>query len=222
MCLPYTVSTCCLRTVACDAYSVSPCSAGLAALLKAGLLWEWCCKSESLPAIAKAVAKFPEMTFVLDHIGTSCEPVLVPNKYAHALARHMYSIPAPSTPSTPSTAQAGLHHHTTTLANLRGLILLHDAFAFAGHNSSGDDFETWAPALEKVAAGNSNVFCKLGAVEQWDVVRKMQPCDRARVGVDGNLAKIALLAVQPMPRVEGRVRGGGYRQLLTTLGRAYL
>jgi len=79
---------------------------GLGALSEAGLLWEWCCKSESLPAIAKQCANFPDTTFVLDHIG---------------------------------------------------------------HNSSGDDFETWAPALEAVAASNKNVFCKLGAVEQWDV-----------------------------------------------------
>ena len=43
--------------------------AGLGALSEAGLLWEWCCKSESLPAIAKQCANFPDTTFVLDHIG---------------------------------------------------------------------------------------------------------------------------------------------------------
>lgn len=37
-----------------------------------------------------------------------------------------------------------------------------------GHNSGGDDFETWGPALEALAA-NENVIAKLGAIEEWNV-----------------------------------------------------
>lgn len=42
---------------------------GLAALVQADLLWEWCCMPQALPAIAKACAQFPGATFVLDHLG---------------------------------------------------------------------------------------------------------------------------------------------------------
>ena len=85
---------------------VHPCCDIQAELDKAGLLWEWCCKPEAIPAISKACANFPSMTFVLDHLG---------------------------------------------------------------HNSGGDDFETWAPALTELAR-NPNVVAKLGAIEQWEVV----------------------------------------------------
>lgn len=37
-----------------------------------------------------------------------------------------------------------------------------------GHNSGGEDFETWAPAIESLAK-LPNVVAKLGAIEQWDV-----------------------------------------------------
>jgi predicted TIM-barrel fold metal-dependent hydrolase len=39
-----------------------------------------------------------------------------------------------------------------------------------GHNSSGEDFDTWAPAIAGLATCQ-NVNVKLGAIEQWDVVR---------------------------------------------------
>jgi len=42
---------------------------GLAELQKAGLLWEWCCLPEAIPSISKACQQFPEMLFVLDHLG---------------------------------------------------------------------------------------------------------------------------------------------------------
>lgn len=78
---------------------------GLEALHAHGLHWEWCCKPEALPSIATACAKFPDMAFVLNHLG---------------------------------------------------------------HNSGGDDFETWAPAITELAK-NTNVVAKLGAIEQWEV-----------------------------------------------------
>ena len=37
-----------------------------------------------------------------------------------------------------------------------------------GHNSGGDDFETWAPAIADLAKRCPNVYAKLGAIEQWD------------------------------------------------------
>eukprot|EP00038_Savillea_parva_P009212 m.181999 g.181999 ORF g.181999 m.181999 type:complete len:299 (-) comp15407_c0_seq1:102-998(-) len=78
---------------------------GLEALHARGLLWEWCCVPSAIPAIAKASAKMPSMTFVLDHLG---------------------------------------------------------------RNNAGNDFDTWAPALEDLAK-NPNVVAKLGAIEQWAV-----------------------------------------------------
>lgn len=43
--------------------------AGLAALHSHGLLWEWCCHPSAIPSISEVSAKFPDMTFVLDHLG---------------------------------------------------------------------------------------------------------------------------------------------------------
>jgi len=45
--------------------------AGLKALEEegAGLMWEWCCKPEAIPHLTKVTAKFPDTTFVLDHLG---------------------------------------------------------------------------------------------------------------------------------------------------------
>jgi hypothetical protein len=43
--------------------------AGLGALSKAGLLWEWCCVPAAIPYIAACCREFPDMTFVLDHLG---------------------------------------------------------------------------------------------------------------------------------------------------------
>ena len=42
---------------------------GLGALHARGLHWEWCCRPESLPAVATQSSRFPDMTFVLDHCG---------------------------------------------------------------------------------------------------------------------------------------------------------
>lgn len=78
---------------------------GLKELESAGLLWEWCCLPEAIPSLAKASAQFPDMTFVLDHLG---------------------------------------------------------------HNSGGNDLETWAPALAELAKCK-NVVAKLGAMEEWKV-----------------------------------------------------
>ena len=71
-----------------------------------GLHWEWCCKPEALPSIAKVCAQFPDMVFVLDHLG---------------------------------------------------------------HNCGGDDLATWSKDLEALAASSSNVYAKLGAIEEWEV-----------------------------------------------------
>jgi predicted TIM-barrel fold metal-dependent hydrolase len=40
---------------------------GLAALQEAGLHWEFCCNPTMAPNLAECCAKFPEMTFVIDH-----------------------------------------------------------------------------------------------------------------------------------------------------------
>jgi len=100
---------------------------GLAALAEAGLIWEWCCMSESIPSITEACSKFPTMTFVLDHLG---------------------------------------------------------------HNSSGEDFDTWAPAITALAA-QTNVVAKLGAIEQWDVADPAKFLDHAlkSFGADRVLAE---------------------------------
>eukprot|EP00933_Yihiella_yeosuensis_P016311 TRINITY_DN13985_c1_g2_i1.p1 TRINITY_DN13985_c1_g2~~TRINITY_DN13985_c1_g2_i1.p1 ORF type:complete len:231 (+),score=33.39 TRINITY_DN13985_c1_g2_i1:41-694(+) len=37
-----------------------------------------------------------------------------------------------------------------------------------GHNESGEDLETWSKSISAVAA-NPNVYCKLGAIEEWQV-----------------------------------------------------
>ena len=42
---------------------------GLEELGREGLLWEWCCFPEAIPSITEACEKFPQMTFVLDHLG---------------------------------------------------------------------------------------------------------------------------------------------------------
>ena len=34
-----------------------------------GLHWEWCCVPSAIPSIAKCCAQFPEMVFVLNHLG---------------------------------------------------------------------------------------------------------------------------------------------------------
>jgi len=41
---------------------------GLAALEKAGLLWETCCFPTMAPNLAECFAKFPNMTFIIDHL----------------------------------------------------------------------------------------------------------------------------------------------------------
>jgi len=41
---------------------------GLEALGKAGLLWEFCVNPNAAPNLAECCAKFPHMTFVLDHL----------------------------------------------------------------------------------------------------------------------------------------------------------
>eukprot|EP00928_Gymnodinium_smaydae_P026330 TRINITY_DN20711_c0_g1_i1.p1 TRINITY_DN20711_c0_g1~~TRINITY_DN20711_c0_g1_i1.p1 ORF type:complete len:173 (-),score=25.76 TRINITY_DN20711_c0_g1_i1:134-652(-) len=42
---------------------------GLAELGKAGLLWEFCVFPYMTPFIPECVSKFPDMTFILDHLG---------------------------------------------------------------------------------------------------------------------------------------------------------
>eukprot|EP00039_Didymoeca_costata_P019679 m.338513 g.338513 ORF g.338513 m.338513 type:complete len:294 (+) comp18450_c0_seq1:19-900(+) len=37
-----------------------------------------------------------------------------------------------------------------------------------GHNMGGEDFDTWAPAIDDLAK-NKNVFAKIGAIEEWKV-----------------------------------------------------
>jgi len=41
---------------------------GLEALGKAGLLWEFCCEPRVAPYLPSCIAKFPEMTFIIDHL----------------------------------------------------------------------------------------------------------------------------------------------------------
>jgi len=41
---------------------------GLEALEKAGLLWEFCCNPTMAPNLAECCSKFPNMTFVIDHL----------------------------------------------------------------------------------------------------------------------------------------------------------
>lgn len=41
---------------------------GLAALGKAGLLWEFCCNPSMAPHLAECISKFAEMTFIIDHL----------------------------------------------------------------------------------------------------------------------------------------------------------
>ena len=41
---------------------------GLAALQEAGLIWEFCCQPRMAPYLPACIAKFPRMTFVIDHL----------------------------------------------------------------------------------------------------------------------------------------------------------
>ena len=75
---------------------------GLEALQAAGLLWEFCCNPTMAPNLAECCAKFPGMTFVIDHCVRSAPP---PNP--------------PSLPPPPSRAAVSRRTTATTAARWR-------------------------------------------------------------------------------------------------------
>ena len=56
-----------------------------------------------------------------------------------------------------------------------------------GHNSGGDDFETWAPAIADLARRCPNVYAKLGAIEQWDTREPGRRFNRKTFGLSFGL-----------------------------------
>lgn len=82
---------------------------GLEALNKAGLLWEFCCNPSMAPNLSTCCAKFPEMTFIIDHLahngndGGEMEkwgPAIdelgkLPNVYAKMGAVEQWDVPNP-------------------------------------------------------------------------------------------------------------------------------
>eukprot|EP00929_Paragymnodinium_shiwhaense_P055301 TRINITY_DN27716_c0_g2_i1.p1 TRINITY_DN27716_c0_g2~~TRINITY_DN27716_c0_g2_i1.p1 ORF type:complete len:309 (+),score=60.02 TRINITY_DN27716_c0_g2_i1:59-985(+) len=89
---------------------------GLAALEKAGLHWEFCCNPTMAPNLAECCAKFPNMTFVVDHL--------------------------------------------------------------AHNGNDGGEMEKWGPAIDAVGK-LSNVYLKMGAMEEWGVSGAAVYMDRA-------------------------------------------
>merc|ERR550514_1709410 len=89
---------------------------GLEALGKAGLLWEFCCNPSMAPNLAACCAKFPAMTFIIDHL--------------------------------------------------------------AHNGNDGGAMEAWGPAIDALGA-LPNVYCKMGAVEEWEVENPGDYMDRA-------------------------------------------
>mmetsp|Transcript_63070 Transcript_63070/g.148114 ORF Transcript_63070/g.148114 Transcript_63070/m.148114 type:complete len:298 (+) Transcript_63070:139-1032(+) len=83
---------------------------GLEALEKASLLWEFCCEPRMAPYLPGCVAKFPRMTFVIDHLAhngntggemESWGPAIdllgkLPNVYAKLGAIEQWDVPNPA------------------------------------------------------------------------------------------------------------------------------
>jgi L-fuconolactonase len=89
---------------------------GLAELGKHGLLWEFCVHPYMAPCIPECVSKFPDMTFIIDHL--------------------------------------------------------------AHNGNEGGEMETWGPAIDAIGKC-PNVYCKMGASEEWGVANKGEYMDRA-------------------------------------------